>query len=665
MRRSRRRVVKAFVLCMLLLFLYITRSLVQTVDYQFSKDSSIVANIFGQSDVKAAYKPDEIDAVVKGVDRNTGNMQVAGPRKYVNHTGIKHRGHGNISTLGTAIETVVKNIQKHVPPDRVEDQQKHVPSDRVAGQQNHNPYDEEYYVEEYGGEDSDVTYPPFVEHSPEDGPGEWGNAVHYKSTGKEYHEDAEGRRRNSFNQLVSDRISVRRRLPDNRQEECKSRVYPVDLPPASVIICFHNEAWSTLLRSVHSVLDRSPAHLIKEIVLVDDASTQDHLMAPLKKYMTKLGKVKIVRLRKQRGLIRARLIGNEVAAGPVLVFLDSHIECFPGWLEPQLDRIRTNPRNVPFPHIHVISSENFGTGMTSKLRHFGVFNWKMLLFNWGNISNKSRSQMTSPVGPIRSPTMPGGLFAIDKQWFTTLGTYDPGLLYWGGENIELSFKTWMCNGTLELLPCSHVGHIFRSKNPVKWEGGGNPILTNSMRVAEVWLDEYKYLFYEQTSLLQGLHNYGDITDRKKLRDSLHCHDFRWYIENVYPECPFPGLFNVGEVRSISNPTLCLDSAGRRTPALVPCHGIGGNQYWQLLPSGKLQGSNDQRLCIKSGELIQDKCFHDSIGKWTYTEDRSLQLSALNVCLTVGDRSNIVMKTCNGKTNQKWAFGKSKFRLKNR
>lgn len=57
-------------------------------------------------------------------------------------------------------------------------------------------------------------------------------------------------------------------------------------------------------------------------------------------------------------------------------------------------------------------------------------------------------------------------------------------------------QIWQCGGSLEIVTCSHVGHVFRKATPYTFPGGtGHVINKNNRRLAEVWMDEFKDFFY--------------------------------------------------------------------------------------------------------------------------------------------------------------------------
>ncbi|XP_009469585.1 PREDICTED: polypeptide N-acetylgalactosaminyltransferase 12 [Nipponia nippon] len=378
---------------------------------------------------------------------------------------------------------------------------------------------------------------------------------------------------------------------------CREKKYDYySLPKTSVVIAFYNEAWSTLLRTVHSVLETSPDILLEEIILVDDYSDKEHLKEALENYVAGLRKVRLIRANKREGLVRARLLGASVAKGDILTFLDCHCECHEGWLEPLLARIAEEESAVVCPVIDVIDWNTFEYLGNAGEPQIGGFDWR-LVFTWHSTPEREQKRRKSKTDVIRSPTMAGGLFAVSKKYFDYLGSYDTGMEVWGGENLEFSFRIWQCGGSLEIHPCSHVGHVFPKQAPYS----RSKALANSVRAAEVWMDEYKELYYHRNPHAR-LEPYGDVTERRLLREKLKCKDFKWFLENVYPELHVPedrpGFFGMLKNRGMAN--FCFDYnpanehqvTGQRI-ILYPCHGMGQNQFFEYTSHNEIRYNTRQ------------------------------------------------------------------------
>ncbi|XP_069591451.1 polypeptide N-acetylgalactosaminyltransferase 3-like [Ranitomeya imitator] len=453
-------------------------------------------------------------------------------------------------------------------------------------------------------------------------------------------EQEQGHMKYAFNVFASDRISPHRELaPDRRAPECTVQKFKrcPPLPTTSIIIVFHNEAWSTLLRTVHSAMYTSPAILLKEIIMVDDASTDEHLKDALDDYMKPFPIVTVVRQRERKGLVSARLLGASIARGQTLTFLDAHCECHNGWLEPLLARIAEKNNVVACPDIATIDLDTFEFVKPPESFHIrGVFNWA-LIFKWDDIPRSAESRLDE-TNPVQTPTMAGGLFAISKEYFEYIGSYDDNMEIWGGENLEMSFRVWQCGGQLEILPCSIVGHVFRKRVPYTFPKNHHEVSRNLVRLAEVWMDDYKDLFYrrnQEAANIARQKSYGDLSERFSLRQNLQCRNFSWYLKNVYPDVYIPDTQST----------------------LYGC-------YFEYSKRKEIVHNIFKELCLQAsyGLLKLRPCNHKYGGsfalaeeKWHFLQGGFMFNAAYNMCLA-GNMLNVRLAACDSSDPfQQWMF----------
>lgn len=84
------------------------------------------------------------------------------------------------------------------------------------------------------------------------------------------------------------------------------------------------------------------------------------------------------------------------------------------------------------------------------------------------------------------------------------------------------------------------------------------------------MDEYKeYLYARQPTRYKNI-DAGDLSKQKAIREKLQCKPFKWFMEEIAFDLPLkyppvePPDFAYGTIKSLADPTICVDTLGHGT-----------------------------------------------------------------------------------------------------
>ncbi|XP_039880931.1 probable polypeptide N-acetylgalactosaminyltransferase 8 isoform X1 [Simochromis diagramma] len=500
------------------------------------------------------------------------------------------------------------------------------------------------------------------------------NSVLFKEWGANLSEDDQREAQSlyekyGYNVFLSDRLPLDRPLPDTRDPRCLKKSYPKDLPSLSVVLIYLDEALSVLQRALRSIIDRTPKNLLKEIIMVDDHSSNDNLKGDLDVYVKLLEQenpnLRIVRVRhsEQRGLAHARASGWRAATADVVAILDAHIEVHEMWAEPLLTQIKADRTVVVSPVFDRVNFDDLKVITYHPNAH--AFDWAL----WCMYESFTPEYYKLNDGslPGKSPSVMG-IMVADRKFLGEIGVLDEGMKVYGGENVELGIRVWTCGGSVEVVPCSKIAHIERAHKPYMPDLGP-AMKRNALRVAEIWMDEYKHnvnLAWNIPFENHGI-DIGDISERKKLRERLNCKPFKWYLDNVYPKLDsWDDLLAYGGMKNL-DADMCIDQGPvpGHTPIAYNCY-YYGPQFTYYRGTGELYIGG-----IKSHKYNDNRCLADTGTKetepglynckeamqkgmgiyWDFTQGKELKNRQTKRCLEIINKK-LIIQECTG---QRWTI----------
>ncbi|ESO01486.1 hypothetical protein HELRODRAFT_174433 [Helobdella robusta] len=270
--------------------------------------------------------------------------------------------------------------------------------------------------------------------------------------------------------------------PDSRPLLCTQLVYKNvivnnhgnDKQGVSLILVYSDYQFYELKKTLSSLLVSDCIFLIGEIIVVDDASTLDHIKQEAARYFANIPPVKFMTTsgNEPLGLSRARNLAAKEAKFEILVFVDVTVVVGLGWLEPLIDPIvNGNVECFVVPHIDIISDP---VGMNHRRLPDNTtytITWSLNIrpFQFNLPTYDPEKWQPTHI----APAVRGDVFATTRTFFEKIGGYDEELdEYGGGEHVDLSLKAWFCGKGIVLATCSRVA-VVNALDPVKVRSKGN------------------------------------------------------------------------------------------------------------------------------------------------------------------------------------------------
>lgn len=322
------------------------------------------------------------------------------------------------------------------------------------------------------------------------------------------------------------------RIPDARTPACKNQPNKGATVPATLIIDFFDYTFYDMKLTLESVKKFTAPSLIKEIIIVDDGTTLEYILSDVKLYMKKLSNAVLLRNEERMGQAAARIQAAKAAKGVNLIFLDPTVVVSKGWIEPLLAFIQKEPNVIAVPHHDKINDPVTYEFIKTDISTVSSLTWSLEV-----ITTQTKVKDKNANDPIPSAAIRGNVFAVTKDYLTAIGGLDAGFSDGGGDALELSIRTWLCSGRIEVLPCSRVG-VMNLYDSVKINSN-----KNKWRLIQLWMKDFQKIIHlnlgNNPSNLITKSDRESLDKRRKELKKLSCKSISWYVDNVAKDIYIP------------------------------------------------------------------------------------------------------------------------------